>query len=86
MGISIEADDTEFAHLIHGLFEDGKEYFNVFFTVTAWSGEPSIMEPDKCDMIEWFALDNLPPNLTESTKRGLEALKTNSPYADFGFK
>jgi 8-oxo-dGTP diphosphatase len=85
MGISILADDAIFAHLIHGLFEDGKEYFNIFFTVTTWSGEPKIMEPDKCDTIEWFDLDNLPLNLTESTKRGLEALKTSESYSDFGF-
>jgi 8-oxo-dGTP diphosphatase len=85
IGISILADDIMFAHLIHGLFEDGKEYFNIFFTVTTWTGEPTIMEPNKCDRIEWFRLDNLPANLTESTKRGIEALKTNSPYSNFGF-
>jgi len=85
IGISILADDIMFAHLIHGLFEDGKEYFNVFFKVSKWLGEPCIMEPDKCDMIEWFDLDNLPPNVTESTRRGLEALETKSSYSDFGF-
>jgi len=85
MGISVLPDNMTFAHLMHGLFEDGKEYFNIFFMVTAWSGEPRIMEPQKCDMIEWFSLDNLPTNLTESTKRGLEALKINAPYSDFGF-
>ena len=85
MGIAIQPDKATFIHLMHGLFEDGKEYFNVFFTVDSWSGEPKIMEPNKCDAVEWFDLDNLPPNLTDSAKRGLEALRAKEHYSDFGF-
>jgi 8-oxo-dGTP diphosphatase len=85
MGITIQPDDAVFVHLIHGLFEDGKEYFNIFFTVDTWTDEPRIMEPNKCDKIEWFDLDKLPLNLTESAKRGLIAFRSNDHYSDFGF-
>ncbi len=70
---------------MHGLFEDGKEYFNVFFAVDTWSGEPRIMEPDKCDYIAWFDLNDLPAKLTESAKRGVAGMQGGAYYADFGF-
>ena len=31
-----------------------------FFSTTRWSGEPRIMEPDKCADLAWFDLDSLP--------------------------
>jgi len=85
MGIDINPDETKFSHLIHGLFNDGKEYLNVFFTVDSWEGEPTIMEPNKCDKLEWFELDSLPSNLTESTRRYFEATTKQEAYSDFGF-
>lgn len=85
MGITITPASAKFVHLIHGLFEDGKEYFNIFFAVGDWVGEPRIMEPDKCDQIAWFDLDELPVNLTESARRGLDALRSAEQYSEFGF-
>ncbi len=85
IGVTIDARDAKFSHLIHGLFNDGKEYFNVFFTVESWEGEPTIMEPEKCDMLSWFELNKLPENITESTKRYFDALAKEETYSDFGF-
>lgn len=35
-------------------------YINVAFDVNAWWGTPRIMEPDRCDDMQFFALDVLP--------------------------
>lgn len=37
--------------------------------------EPKILEPDKCDAIGWFSLDNLPSPLSYITKVDLAAYK-----------
>lgn len=37
------------------------------------SGEPNIMEPDKCDDLRWFPLGRMPENLTVYTKRAVDA-------------
>lgn len=86
MGITVAPEAAKFSHLLHGVFSDGKEYFNIFFTADSWEGEPTIMEPDKCDKLEWFSLDNLPTNLTESTRLYFEAIAAHEPYAAYGFK
>lgn len=86
MGIDIDPASAKFVHLVHAYFaEDGKEYFNIFFTVESWAGEPKIMETDKCDEFGWFKLDQLPQNLTPSARIGLKALVSKESYAEFGF-
>lgn len=85
IGIMIDPHKVQFSHLIHGFFKDGKEYFNIFFTVDSWEGVPTIMEPDKCDQLTWFNMQDLPKNMTESTRRYFEARSKNEMYSDFGF-
>ena len=40
-------------------------YVNLDFLATRWSGTPENLEPDKCERIEWFHLNELPePSLS----------------------
>ena len=47
-------------------------YVTLLFVCTNFSGNPKIMEPEKCSEVAWFSLDNLPeplfPVLTEKLK------------------
>jgi 8-oxo-dGTP diphosphatase len=51
------------------------ERVDYFFTATSWSGEPRIMEPDKCADLGWFALDGLPDPVVPHELAVLEALR-----------
>ncbi|MBI2030793.1 NUDIX domain-containing protein [Candidatus Kaiserbacteria bacterium] len=46
---------------------DGKHFVDIGVLARYNGGEPCIMEPDKCREWRWFDLDQLPPNLMEST-------------------
>lgn len=59
-------------------------HFIMTVLVTDWkSGEPRNLEPDKCAGWDWYALDELPPNLTYAGQAAVEALHTGQAYFDW---
>ena len=63
VGLEAEPKDLELFHLITNEGETpGKPYLYLFFRValTACKGEARIMEPEKCDDLGWFAVDQIP--------------------------
>ncbi len=62
------------------------ERIDFFFTATAWTGEPRIVEPRKCEALSWFALDDLPDPVVPHERFVLERLGTGvESYTTFGF-
>ena len=49
----------------HILKEEGQHWVSPTFLCTITSGEPSIMEPEKCAEIGWFRPDAVPQELTQ---------------------
>ncbi|HEV2403418.1 MAG TPA: NUDIX domain-containing protein [Candidatus Saccharimonadales bacterium] len=49
-GIIIDRDDLEFVHVMQQY--ENAEYFDFYFTVKTWGGEPTNCEPNKCDDIQ----------------------------------
>lgn len=68
--------------LIHPYQED---YINVFFTVDKYEGTPKIMEPDKCDNLQWFNIDELPENTIMRVKNVLINMQKGIIYDDGNF-
>lgn len=58
----------------------GKHYIDISFTGDIISGEPKIMEPDKIESADWYALDNLPGPFIGPVTATFEALKTGEKY------
>ena len=82
IGVDIKAEDIEFSCLIHRISDD--VYYNGYFKVTKWGGEPKINEPEKNEEIKWFDIDNLPENLVPDRKLAMENYKNGIKYAEFG--
>ncbi len=58
-------------------------HFVVIGVIADWvSGEPQVLEPEKCASWGWYDLDDLPQPLTEATQCLLEAYKTGQQYFD----
>lgn len=57
LGIEIELEAADFVFLADGC-SDG--YLKVFFTASVWEGEIRLAEPEKCEELRWFDMDNLP--------------------------
>ena len=68
--------------LIH---EYQDEYINVFFTVDKYEGIPKIMEPNKCDNLQWFNIDELPENTIMRVRNVLINMQKGIIYDDGNF-
>lgn len=63
------------------------DHVYLYYECEKFSGEPVIAEPDQCDDLRYFDLDNLPENLIGADKVALESIygKTPSTYGTFGW-
>lgn len=62
--------------------QEGKHYVTLYFTAECDSGEPQLLEPDKCEGWAWFPWNNLPQPLflpiQNLFKQGFRPLSDNS--------
>ena len=61
------------------------ERVGFFFTADSWEGEIKNMEPDFCDDLSWFSLNELPPNMIDYIRVAIECYKNGTRYLEFGF-
>lgn len=83
-GINIDPQYLEFVHIINKMSDDG-ERIDIFFEAKKWVGEPVCMEPDKCDDLGWFDINNLPPNMVTEVKQAIECYQKGITYSEFGW-
>jgi len=60
----IEISDVRFGAVTNDVFEkEGKHYITIFMLSDWKSGEPKVMEPDKCEGWEWVDWEEMPKPL-----------------------
>ncbi|HYF04564.1 MAG TPA: NUDIX domain-containing protein [Patescibacteria group bacterium] len=59
-----------------------KHYVHITVLADWVSGEPELLEPEKCESWGWYDPDNLPTPIFEFSKISIEALKTSQNYFD----
>jgi ADP-ribose pyrophosphatase YjhB (NUDIX family) len=56
-----------------------------FFLAEKWEGEPEIKEPDKCDDMSWFPINDLPENILPYVKNVIENYKDGIAFIESGW-
>ncbi|WP_328898646.1 phosphotransferase [Streptomyces sp. NBC_00441] len=77
-GLVVDPADVRVAVTVHHRPPVGRARIGVFFEVRRWSGTPRVMEPDKCDAMGWFALDELPEPMVAYCRAGLDAYRAGA--------
>ena len=54
-GLKVEAAGLEVVQVMHR-YRPEREYIDIYLKTDNWEGEPTNMEPDKCDDLKWFRL------------------------------
>lgn len=76
----VEIDNIKFLFAANVRKYKPKHYIHFGFIADWESGEPQILEPEKCESWGWYELDNLPEPLFEFCKLSFESYKTGQNY------
>ncbi len=84
IGITIVPEDLE---VVHVMFRKASkdERIDFFMVASNYEGEIVNTEPEKCDDLSWFALDDLPANIVEYVRVALEHYKNGLQYSEYGW-
>lgn len=62
--IGLEIKNISFLQITNDIFPDDLKHYITIFMRADWAhGEASILEPEKCQELDWFTYDTLPINL-----------------------
>lgn len=85
-GLTIDPKNLKFLHVQHRWHTDagGHSRVGFYFTPISDPGEPYNAEPEKCDDMQWFPLDNL-PDMVEPFRAAFDAIQRGEKYSEFGW-
>ena len=78
--LGLSRADLVMATSVHYLSPEGRARVGFFFHAPRWRGEPRNAEPHKCARIQWFPLDQLPPNTVPYTHAGVELFRRGESF------
>ena len=73
-GLKAKTEDLSLIHVHQNHNGPKAPHYGYIFLAKKWTGEPSLVEPQKSDDIGWFKLDNLPDKISPYVKYALENL------------
>lgn len=86
VGVDISADDLQFAHVQHRMAEErDHERVDYFFELHKWQGEVANAEPEKCDELQWAAIDELPSKVIPEVASVLRSVSDHGYYSEAGY-
>ena len=84
LGIRVKAEDLTFAHLSHNVATVRDDtYYNMYFFVQRFEGEPGIREPQKCSGMAWFDVEHLPENMIAVRRTDVLHCLRGEPYSEY---
>ena len=84
-GRDLKLHGLEVVHIMHRKGPNGDERIDFFIRANEWKGEPTIMEPQKCDDLTWFELNRLPLNVIPYVKLAIDCVKNGVLYSEHGW-
>lgn len=84
VAVDIDTQDLKLVHTTHRLNTYiSSERIELFFECWKWQGEPQNVEPNKCDHIEWYPIDDLPTNIIPLVRRVIELSNNGISYSEY---
>lgn len=78
----IEIKNIRFGALANSKYYAPKHYVYIGLIADWESGEPKVLEPEKCENWGWYDLDNLPEPLFQMTRISIDSYRSGERYLD----
>lgn len=78
----VEVENLRFEYLANVTKYAPKHYVHIGLIADWKSGEPVVMEPEKCESWNWYALDNLPQPLFYMCQLAIKNYESGKIYLD----
>ena len=78
----IEIDQIRFQFLANVTTYAPKHYVHIGLVAEWKSGEPTVLEPEKCESWDWYEIDHLPQPLFEMCALAIRCFQTGESYID----
>ena len=82
-GIEISPSNLSVVGVMHIMTD--KEYVSFFLEAVEWTGQVVNAEPDQCDDLRWFDVDNPPKNTIPYVRRAIENYLTGVWFDSYGW-
>ena len=75
----------QLVHTCHRLTRNqvGQERIDLFFEAREWEGEVTNAEPEKCDDLSWFPVDELPQNMLPLVKHVINDIVKGVRFSEY---
>jgi 8-oxo-dGTP diphosphatase len=80
-----EEAKLRFVHVAHRLSRNqvGQERIDLFYELREWQGQIINAEPQKCDDLSWFDMNDLPKNMLPFVRRVLTDIAQGVNYSEY---
>ena len=83
-GMEISMEELKIGCMMHRLTNE-RECMDIFFVLEDYYGKLENMEPEKCDGLKYFDMDNLPENIIPYVDTAIKNSLNNMVYCEYGF-
>ena len=85
VGVKVETKDMEVVSVLHRICPWGWTATEFVVLVKDFDGDPQIMEPNKCTELKWFAVDDLPENVSKYARQAIENFVGDVRFSQIDF-
>lgn len=84
IGIDLHPAQIQVVHIMHR--KTNRLNIDIFFDCRSWQGNIQNLEPEKCEKLEFFHIDSLPPNIVDYNALALKLILEGRFYSELGWK
>lgn len=84
-GVTVDPEKIKLVHTCHRLTRNqtGQERLDLFFETKEWGGEITNAEPEKCDELSWFPINDLPQNMLPLVKHVINDIVRGVRFSEY---